>query len=35
MKADCHINIFYSERDGGHIADIPDLKTCSAFGKIL
>jgi len=27
-----HINIFYSEEDGGYIADIPDLDTCSAFG---
>lgn len=29
---DYHINIFYSERDGGYIADIPDLEACSAFG---
>jgi predicted RNase H-like HicB family nuclease len=29
---DYHINIFYSEEDGGYIADIPDLKYCSAFG---
>jgi len=28
-----HINIFYSENDEGYIADIPDLKFCSAFGK--
>jgi len=28
-----HINIFYSEDDRGYIADIPDLKFCSAFGK--
>ncbi|OGI47935.1 MAG: hypothetical protein A2637_05070 [Candidatus Muproteobacteria bacterium RIFCSPHIGHO2_01_FULL_65_16] len=27
-----HINIFYSEEDGGYIADIPDLDSCSAFG---
>ncbi|MEH2050677.1 type II toxin-antitoxin system HicB family antitoxin [Nostoc sp.] len=27
-----HINIFYSEEDKGYIADIPDLKYCSAFG---
>ena len=27
-----HINIFYSEDDGGYIADIPDLEACSAFG---
>jgi predicted RNase H-like HicB family nuclease len=30
---DYHINIFYSEEDDGYIADIPDLKACSAFGK--
>lgn len=30
---DYHINIFYSEQDGGYIADIPDLQACSAFGK--
>jgi predicted RNase H-like HicB family nuclease len=30
---DYHINIFYSEEDGGYIADIPDLKACSAFGQ--
>ena len=30
---DYHINIFYSEEDGGYIADIPDLEYCSAFGK--
>ena len=29
---DYHINIFYSEDDSGYIADIPDLKACSAFG---
>jgi predicted RNase H-like HicB family nuclease len=29
---DYHINIFYSEEDGGYIADIPDLQACSAFG---
>jgi len=28
-----HINIFYSKDDGGFIADIPDLKFCSAFGE--
>jgi predicted RNase H-like HicB family nuclease len=31
--ADYHINIFYSEEDGGYIADIPDLEYCSAFGE--
>ena len=30
---DYHINIFYSEEDGGYIADIPDLEICSAFGN--
>jgi predicted RNase H-like HicB family nuclease len=30
---DYHINIFYSEDDGGYIADIPDLEFCSAFGE--
>jgi len=25
--------VFYSENDGGYIADIPDLKFCSAFGE--
>ncbi|MCL2361496.1 MAG: type II toxin-antitoxin system HicB family antitoxin [Defluviitaleaceae bacterium] len=28
-----NINIFYSEDDGGYIADIPDLRFCSAFGE--
>jgi len=31
--SDYHINIFYSDEDGGYIADIPDLKACSAFGN--
>ena len=31
--SDYHINIFYSEEDGGYIADIPDLVSCSAFGR--
>ncbi|MGH2928534.1 MAG: type II toxin-antitoxin system HicB family antitoxin [Steroidobacteraceae bacterium] len=30
---DYHINVFYSEDDGGYIADIPDLDSCSAFGS--
>ena len=30
---DYHINIFYSEADKGYVADIPDLKACSAFGE--
>lgn len=28
-----HINLFFSEEDGGWIADIPDLPCCSAFGE--
>ncbi len=31
--AEYHINIFYSEEDGGYIADIPDLDSCSGFGE--
>lgn len=27
-----HINLFWSERDGCWVADIPDLKPCAAFG---
>jgi predicted RNase H-like HicB family nuclease len=30
---DYHINIFYSQEDEGYIADIPDLHSCSAFGR--
>ena len=30
---DYHISVFYSDEDEGYIADIPDLKHCSAFGK--
>jgi predicted RNase H-like HicB family nuclease len=33
--SDYHINISYSEEDGGYIADIPDLDSCSAFGETL
>ena len=31
--SDYHINIFYSDEDGGYVADIPDLDACSAFGR--
>jgi predicted RNase H-like HicB family nuclease len=31
--SDYHINLFYSDADGGYIADIPDLDSCSAFGS--
>ena len=30
---DYHINIFYSDEDGGYIVDVPDLSACSAFGS--
>lgn len=30
---DHHINVFHSEEGEGYIADIPDLKHCSAFGE--
>ena len=29
---DYHINVFYSEVDECYVADIPDLRFCSAFG---
>ena len=29
---DYHINVFYSDEDECYVADIPDLKYCSAFG---
>jgi predicted RNase H-like HicB family nuclease len=29
---DYHINVFFSEEDHCYVADIPDLKYCSAFG---
>lgn len=32
MRRDYHINIFYSAEDEQYIADIPDLKYCSASG---
>lgn len=33
QKLHYFISIFYSEEDGGYIADIPDLRYCSAFGE--
>lgn len=33
MTHDYHINIFYSAEDEAYIADIPDLKYCSAHGS--
>ena len=32
---DYHINIFFSDEDEGYIANIPDLRHCSAFGETL
>ena len=32
MMKDYHINVFYSEQDRCYVADIPDLKFCSAMG---
>jgi predicted RNase H-like HicB family nuclease len=29
---DYHISVFWSDQDGCYIADIPDLKFCSAHG---
>jgi predicted RNase H-like HicB family nuclease len=29
---DYHINVFYSDEDKCYVADIPDLRFCSAFG---
>ncbi|MHB8625021.1 MAG: type II toxin-antitoxin system HicB family antitoxin [Aggregatilineales bacterium] len=30
---DYHINVFYSDEDESYIADIPDLRFCSAYGE--
>lgn len=32
MEPHYHINVFWSERSGRWIADVPDLKHCSAHG---
>ena len=29
---DYPINLFWSDEDGSWVADVPDLKHCSAFG---
>lgn len=29
---DYHINVFFSEQDDCYVADIPDLRYCSALG---
>jgi len=33
MMKDYHINVFFSDEDDCYVADIPDLKYCSAFGS--
>ena len=32
MEARYHINVFWSDEDGRWIADVPDLRYCSAHG---
>lgn len=32
MKHKYHINIFYSAEDKAFVADVPDLRCCSALG---
>ncbi len=32
MKHKYHINIFYSAEDKAFVADVPDLRYCSALG---
>jgi predicted RNase H-like HicB family nuclease len=27
------INVFWSDEDGAWVANVPDLKTCAAFGE--
>jgi len=27
------INVFWSDEDGAWVADVPDLRSCSAFGN--
>jgi predicted RNase H-like HicB family nuclease len=31
--SDYHINVMWSDEDECYVADIPDLKYCSAFGE--
>ena len=32
MTPKYHINLFWSKADGAWVADVPDLRSCSAFG---
>ncbi len=29
----CHTNVFHGKKEGGYIADIPDMSCCSAFDE--
>jgi len=33
MRHRYHVNVFWSEADGCWVADVPDLKSCSALGS--
>ena len=33
MEPRYHINLFWSQRDESWVADVPDLKSCAAFGE--
>lgn len=33
MKPEYHINVFWSDEDSCWIADVPDLRHCSAHGE--
>ena len=35
MEPRYHINLFWSQRDECWVADVPDLKSCAAFGDTL
>ena len=32
MQPRYHFNVFWSQRDDSWVADVPDLKSCAAFG---
>ena len=32
MEQRYHLNVFWSQRDDSWVADVPDLKSCAAFG---
>jgi predicted RNase H-like HicB family nuclease len=35
MSGDYHISLFFSKEDGGWIAEVPDLASCSALGATM